>query len=281
MGEEQAKYDVWIDGLGQFGDQDGADGFSGFDYAMGGASLGVDRVFGRRFVGGLNAGYSYTDVDVDSGRGSADIQAIQGSLYGTWFTKQGYVEGSLSYARQQYDNRRNVVVGPLSATTSSDHDANVFGTQLGGGYRFDVGGFGLRPFGVLSYLLLDEEGFTESGAGGANLSVKSRTTNSLVSELGLRVARGFEPEAGTFVPYLSAAWKYDFDIDDRTLVGGFTGAPGTSFPVDGRTLDRNGALIGAGLLFFRDRYSASLEYLGEFRGDYSAHGLFARFGFAF
>jgi outer membrane autotransporter protein len=174
-----------------------------------------------------------------------------------------------------------LVVGAIDRTAKSNHDANVFGARLGGGYRFDVAGFGLRPSASFSYVLLDEESFTETGAMAANLVVGSRTTHSLVSELGLRVARAFRPEIGTFVPYLSGAWKYDFNVDDRQIVSGLSGAGGASFPLDGRHIDQSGALAGAGLIFLRDRWSASLEYLGEFRGDYQANGVFARVGMSF
>jgi outer membrane autotransporter protein len=279
--EEEALYTVWLDGLGQFGDQDGANGFTGFDYSMGGGSAGVDRAFGEHFAAGVNAGYSYADVDFGGDRGDAEIGAIHGSLYGTWVTERAYVEGVLSYARQDYDNRRRVRVGELERTARSEHDANVFGAQLGGGYRFDLQGIGLRPFASLSYVLLDEEGFRETGADDVNLVVEGRTTNSLVSELGVRVARAFQPEVGTFVPYLSAAWKYDFDIDDRTIQSGFAGAPGTAFTLNGRDIDRHGALLGAGVVFLREHWTASVEYLGEFRGDYTANGVFARVGLPF
>jgi outer membrane autotransporter protein len=279
--KKDATWGVWLGALGQWGEQDPSDGFSGFDYSMGGGSLGVDRAFGDEFIGGLNVGYGYSGIEQEGGRGRGDINAVQVSAYGSWLRERGYVDWVLGYARQRYDNRRNVVVDPMSQTASSEHDANVFSAALGGGYRFDVAKFGLEPFARLSYLLLDEEGFSESGAGAANLRVEPRTTNSLVSELGVRAARGYELGRSRLVPYLSAAWKYDYDIDDRTIVSGLVGAPGTAFPLDGRSLDRNAALVGAGVLYFRSGWSASLEYLGEFRGDYQANGIFARFDVSF
>ena len=130
-------------------------------------------------------------------------------------------------------------------------------------------------------MLIDEDDFSEVDAGAVSLDVDGRKTNSLVSELGLHVSREFRPELGTFAPYLSAAWKYDYAVDDRTIVSGFSGVPGSAFPVDGRNIDKSAALVGAGTLFQRDRWSASLEYLGEYRGDYIAHGVFGRVGFAF
>ncbi len=279
--EEEALYTVWVDGLGQWGDQDPHNGFTGLDYSMGGGSAGIDRAFGEQFMAGLNAGYSYTDIDFDWGRGDSQIEAIHGSLYGTWVTERAYVDTVLSYARQDYSNRRHLEVEDIERTARSDHDANVFGAQLGGGYGFDFGGVGVRPFASLSYVLLDEHGFSETGAGAMNLSVEDRTTHSLVSELGVRVARAFQPEIGTFVPYLSVAWKHDYNVDDRTIRSGLEGAPGTSFAVDGQSIEQNGAMVGAGVLFLREHFTVSAEYLGEFRRDYMANGVFARVGFPF
>jgi uncharacterized protein with beta-barrel porin domain len=83
------------------------------------------------------------------------------------------------------------------------------------------------------------------------------------------------------VPFLSAAWGYDIDIDDSRIVSGFAGAPGSSFSLVGPDIDRSAALVGVGVLFIRDSWNVSLEYLGEFRGDYMANGFFVRAGFAF
>ena len=57
--------------------------------------------------------------------------------------------------------------------------------------------------------------------------------------------------------------------------------PSVSFAVDGQDISKNGALVGAGVLFFREHVTASVEYLGEFRSDYMANGVFARIGFPF
>ena len=111
-------------------------------------------------------------------------------------------------------------MGPLASTARSDHESNVFGIRLGAGYEIEAASWRLRPFFNLSYVLLDEAGFTESGGGAASLDVEERLTNSLVSELGLRVARAWQTELGTFVPYLSAAWEHDATIDDRSVVSG-------------------------------------------------------------
>ncbi len=279
--ERRARNRFWIDGLGQWGDRRGSGGFYGFDYDMGGVSAGVDRRFRKGLVLGMNGGYGHTDVDFGGVGGKGDIDAAYASLYGTWFGEHAYVDGILTYTYQDFTHRRRIAVGAVGGTARSDHDANGFGARFGTGYRFDVGDWGFRPFANLSYFLLDENDFEERGAGTANLSVDGRTTHSLVSELGVHVARAVRSEVGTFVPFVRGAWEHDFDVDDRRIVSGLAGVPGTSFPVDGRHLDRNGGLAGGGMLFVSQRWNLSVEYLGSFRNDYTAHGVFARFGFGF
>ena len=44
---------------------------------------------------------------------------------------RAYLEGSLSYSWQGHESRRNVLVDGLSREARSDHDADIFGAQLG------------------------------------------------------------------------------------------------------------------------------------------------------
>jgi outer membrane autotransporter protein len=279
--ERSAKSDVWITGFGQFAGLDQADGFSDFDTRMGGVLAGLDHDFGRHFVAGLSAGYSSTDLDYELGRGIAEVDAFSGSMYGSFFSKYGYVETVLSYARQNYENRRQILVGTVERNAASEHVANVFAGSLGIGYRFDVRRVGLEPFTNLHYTMIDEAGFQEMGAGSVSLDVDGRTTHSLISEVGARVSQAFEPDFGTVVPYVGAAWRYDFDVGDRRILSGFVGAPGTSVVIDAPSLGRSAGMPGAGVIFLRDGWSASIDYLGEFRSGYSGHAISGSVGFAF
>jgi len=269
---EKATYSVWLDGFGKRGDQDETDGFNGYRYNVYGATLGLDRTFGTRFVAGIGIGYSYTDVDLDGARGNGDIDTIFGALYGSYFTRRMYVDAALSYGRQSYDNERNIVIGPLQSTASSDHSGDTYSAFAEGGYNVDIKNWIIQPFVSLHYIYLDEESFRESGAGGVR--VESRQTDSLVSELGARFTRVFRIKKSSLIPEISAAWNYDFDVDDRMITASFAAAPGTSFSVQGQDVERHGATVGAGLTFIsKGGLSASLKYHGEFRGNYQAHGL--------
>jgi outer membrane autotransporter protein len=104
----------------------------------------------------------------------------------------------------------------------------------------------------------------------------------LTSELGLRLARVFNVKYGSLVPEVSAAWSYDFDIDDRVITASFEGSPGTAFSIDGQPVEKNGAVLGVGLTFLhKSGFSTSLRYRGEFREKYQSHGVMGEFRLMF
>jgi uncharacterized protein YhjY with autotransporter beta-barrel domain len=272
--EERTKtpHGVWVNGFGQYGDQDGDSGFTGFNYLSGGVTLGFDHRIARNLIGGISANYANTDIDLDGGSGEGTIHSIGTSLYGSYFSDRSYLDGVLSYASQEYDNERHIVIGNVRRTADSDHDGHAFSACITGGHDFQVNQWELGPFASLQYVYLDEEGFQESGAGGANLSISSRETESLISELGVRVGRTIQTKLGSVVPELRAAWLHDFDIDDRTITASFAGAPNASFSIRGHDVERYGAKIGAGVTLIRKNgLSVGLKYNGEFREDYQAH----------
>ncbi len=134
----------------------------------------------------------------------------------------------------------------------------------------------------MQYTYLDEDGFQESGAGGLNLIVDDRQTDSLLSELGLRIARIIQTKSFNLIPELSLAWSYDYDIDDRLIKASFAGAPGNSFSIAGQDVKKNGAIIGVGITLTPDNsFTFSLMYSGEFREEFDAHGIILEFRFEF
>ena len=121
---------------------------------------------------------------------------------------------------------------------------------------------------------MDEEGFTEEGADSLNQSINGRETDSLVSELGLRLTRLFQLNDSTLIPELSLAWDYDFDIDDRAITASLAGAQSTTFSIKGQDVEQHGMITGTGVTFVnKGGFSMSLKYNGEFRKHYQAHGI--------
>jgi outer membrane autotransporter protein len=282
LSQAQTKNGLWLNGYGQWGDQDPDRGFTGYDYRIYGGTLGFDHAFSDKLIAGLSLGYSQTDVDLDHHQGDGSIKTVTGSLYGSYFTRNAYVEGAVSYGRNWYNNDRLITIGSLQQEASSDHDGNYFSAYLGGGYAFNLKDWAIGPFVSLRYIYLSEESFRERGADSLGLSVDHRNTDSLISELGLRLARIFEIKYGSLIPEVSAAWSYDFDIDHRVITASFEGSPGTAFSIDGQPVEKNGAVLAAGLTFIhKSGFSTSIRYRGEFREKYRSHGVIGELRFVF
>jgi outer membrane autotransporter protein len=262
---------LWVSGFGETGDLDANNSFTGFDYNLGGIGIGLDRLFKDGLLGGISYGQSRTTIDLDSNKGDGAIDSYVFSLYGSFFSDRYYLDTALSYAKESYENRRRVEVGALSDLARSNHDGDLFSFYTEAGYNFEMHKWLAQPFAALQYGSLDEERYRESGAGGASLIVDKRKTESLVTDLGLRFNRPFKKADLVYIPEISAAWRHDYDIDERGITAAFDGSPGVSFTTESRNIDKDGLLIGVGIaLLNTSGMSMDLRYDFETRGDYSA-----------
>jgi outer membrane autotransporter protein len=265
---------TWADGFGHWANQDSQNGFAGYDYHLAGAAVGADRLLDEGLLAGLSYGQSSADIDMDNDRGEGDIESYFGSLYGSYFTDAMYVDTTLSYGRQCYQNVRSVEIGELVGAAHSEHDGDVYSAYVETGWNLSLGKWTLQPFAALRYTLVEEESYAESGAEGINLRVEERTTDALVSDLGLRLACPFQRGDWLCVPEATVAWDHDFDLDDRRVTAAFDGSPATTFVTDGRDVDDDGVILGAGLtLIGKSNVSLSVNYSGELRSHYEAHAL--------
>jgi uncharacterized protein with beta-barrel porin domain len=282
LSQVQGKNGLWLDAFGQWGDEDEEDGYTGYDYFMRGATLGFDHRLMDKLMAGVSLGYSRSDIDLDRNRGSGEVKSLFGSLYGSYFDKNLYIDAILSYGRNWYDNSRLITIGGILRRATSDHDAHLFSGYLGGGYYFDFNPWAFGPYGSLQYIRLDEESFEERGAGGISLRVSDRKTDSLTSELGVRLVRLIKGKCGNFIPEVSLGWSHDFDIDDHVVRASFAGSPGASFSIDGQDVERNGLVVGAGLTFIhKGGFSTSFRYKGEFREGYKSNGVMGEIRYSF
>jgi outer membrane autotransporter protein len=236
--------------------------------------VGYDYTFGDHLTAGLSVGYANTEVDLAANQGEGRIQGLFPALYASYFTETAYVDGVLSYGHNWYKNQRYLVIGGLERTASSEHEGNAVALYLGGGYAYPLGAWAVGPVGGLQYVYLAEQGFQETGADSLNLTVASRDTHSLVSELGVRVSGMVSTPAGTLVPDLSLLWRYDFDVDDRMLTTTYAGAPGAAFSIAGQPTSRNGLVVRPGLTFVHPAgVSTTLRYTGQFQNDFQSHAV--------
>jgi outer membrane lipase/esterase len=278
----QADNGLWIDGFGQWGDQKGTQGVTGYDYTLWGSTIGYDHTFPNNLMLGVSVGISRAVIDFDESTGDGSVKDVIGSLYGSYLSGNAYIEGIFSYGRERYYNHRHLSIGAIQRDALSNHNGNAYSVYLGAGYNFNVNNSAITPFATLRYAHLDEDGFAESGAGSLDLTVDPRRTDSLVSELGIRAAHEYRLTNGSLIPEFSAAFSYDFDIDDRVITSSFAGSPGAVFSVKGQEVDKYGAVVSAGLTFIhKSGFSSSLKYTGEFRARDSSQGVLGELRYIF
>jgi outer membrane autotransporter protein len=175
-----------------------------------------------------------------------------------------------------------VEVGTIQRTAESDHGGNACSAYLGGGLSFGSRPWTVQPLASLQYMYLDEEAFTEEGAGSVSLSVHERATSSLVSDLGLRLGLSFNTGRGDLVSEFYAAWRHDFAVDKGTITASFVDTPDAPFTISGPEAQQNGVLLGASLVLKdSDRFSAALRYNVELRGQYNANSLIGEIHYGF
>jgi outer membrane autotransporter protein len=267
------RYGLWLSAFGQHGKQDGGNGYAGFDYNSSGVVLGLDRPLGQGNLLGVSIGYTHNNLDLGADQGQGRISSTLVSAYGSHSTAKGYVDAALAYGRNNYDNRRNVVVGAIQNTALSSHDGTVLAASVHGGYYLPRGAWTLEPNASLQYARIKDDAFQESGAGAANMNVDAQTTRSLVSTAGVQATRRYQRHNGTLSLTLGAAWLHDFS-SNRVVHAAYAGAPGSPFTVPAQRVKRNGAVIDVGVGFQTQHgWTTSLRYQGEFRSGFQSHAV--------
>jgi len=277
----QGRNGWWLTGARQAADQDPSDGYLGHNFTTSGVLGGYERFFSSSVLG-ASFGTTRSEVDRYNDMTAGTVDAIAGVLYGAHLWGPSFAQGMVSYEGQSFENRREIQVGAEDRVAEGKYNGSAITALATAGLRLNPGSWGLEPFASLRYAHLSEDGFTETGAGGANLIVEPRTTDWLGSDLGIRLSRGFLSGNSAWIPELMLAWNHDFGIDDRQVVAAFEGDPTNTFVIEGQDVARDGATLGAGLTFVTSGgWKASFRYDRLQRSDFQTNRISIRVGSAF
>lgn len=262
---------VWMQGLGYGGSQDQRKGQDGYDATTGGVAVGGDvQVADPLRVG---AAFSYARTNVDAKNNSAgsnlDIDSYQGALYANYTGSPWYVDTTLVYGRHQYDGSR--VIGFLGSRAKGSYEGDQYTAAVEGGYPLAFGKTVVTPNASLAYSLLKQDGYTETGAPGANLSVDEQTSTSLRSGLGVKLAHTFQNNTTLITPEARATWYHEFHDAAPDQTARFA-AGGSAFTTTAAKPAGDSAVLGVGLtLTSSDQVSVSARYDAELKDGYVGH----------
>lgn len=273
---------AWVKPFFNLSEQDEKDNIAGYDSRTVGLAAGLDVYKDDNYTVGVSGSYANTNVDGDDlGNSDTDIDSYQLTVYGDYTTDQYYIEGSLGYAYNEVDTKRNVDFGGLSLIANGDYEGNQYMARVAGGmpHEFHKNHF-ITPTASLAYTRVSYDSYTETGAGSLNLTVDPDDVDILIGTVGARYHSVIQDRDGKFIPELRAGLLYDFIGDEAQSTSQYSGG-GSAFAVEGAEVEKFGATAGAGLTFDRGDFSIGANYDAEIRQDFLGHTgtLEARFKF--
>ena len=242
-------WNVYVAGNVMLG-QDFSDATSGLDHVdttSESAQLGVDYRITPNFLVGAMFGYGHTDADLDNNGSNASVDTYSPGVYASYSNSGWYANALGSYGFSDYSQSRKVQIGTFNNTANSSPSGDQIVGNLDGGYDFHRGALTFGPTLGLQYVHLDVDGYTETGAPGANLNVNDDQSDSLRSRLGGQLSYALQGGGMTFTPHLSASWQHEFLDQSRGITSQFDGFGGGSFLVKTASPSRDSALIDTGL----------------------------------
>ena len=275
---------LFVNGLGSFGDRDTTRDTRGFDFSTAGLTTGADYRFTDQFILGAAFGYVRTQIDYGGAAFGSSVNGYSLSAYGTYYLKdQFYVDGILSYGRNDYDLERPDAGLPgttITARTSGDQ----FSASASAGYDVTVGPLTAGPTGRVTYTRLHIDGFTERGPRDSDAArISGQTVESLTTALGAQAAYAISTRWGIVMPLVRAEWEHEFKGTSRGI-GGTRVADSSVLPLArAGGPDRDYFNVAAGVTAtFRLGVSAFLHYeesLG--RSSFTNHSFTGGIRFAF
>jgi len=241
----------WSQGYGSFATGADTAAAPGFSATTGGVLAGADYAVNDGLLVGAALDYSDTTLTFNAASGSAHINNFMILPYGRYTEGDWYVSGvgALGFADINMTTQR--ALPPFTVTASGNPGGQVYGVYGETGYRVHTSFAGapatLTPLAGLGYTNFNTDGFTETGAGGADATVGGNSTDSFVSSLGVRASARFEIGGlyGTLVPEVHAIWRHEFLSDQATITASFAGTP--SFTVAGSHEGTDTARLGGSL----------------------------------
>lgn len=263
---------------GTFIDLDSSGNRTGYDANLFGATAGLDYQINNNTVTGVAIGYQFTDADFKSSRGMLKDNSIRIGPFASYQNGPWFADASLSFGWHMYDVDRDQLT--LGRTAKADFDGYDLAGYLRGGYDYEINDWMyITPHASLQYTYLDVDGFTESGAGGANLNVDSRDSDSLRTRLGTALNWKFDVGL-VLMPTVYGGWEHEW-LEDDNLDASFA-AGGTPFSVDTGNREEDAFYFGAGVnVLFQRNVSGFLRFERQWGDDSEIIGVAGGLTFRF
>jgi T5SS/PEP-CTERM-associated repeat protein/autotransporter-associated beta strand protein len=225
---------------------------------------------------GLLAGFGRSTASVDKRGSSATADSFTLGAYGAVRSGAMRVEAGASHSWHQVSTRRHVAFGGINETVTADYGSRTAQAFADVSYRFDTPWLGLEPFAGLA--MAHHHAGTVTEAGSADVALSGKASGQLFgsTNLGMRLSKTLSTRDGMTTELTgSLGWQHaigSVTADRRLAIAGLD-----SFSVQGAPIDRDSAVLQAGLRFnFSDSAKVGLTYQGRFGRSTLEQGANAR-----
>ncbi|MFS2221232.1 autotransporter domain-containing protein [Pantoea sp. B65] len=277
-GENDGDIAVWGRGFGGVASQDQLDDTAGYDARFGGLLIGGDSAVGEHLRLGALTSYAGTAVDNtgDNAGSSVNIRSWGVFGYGSYDAQPWFFDLSTGAVHHQYDTKRQIDFTGFNGDASGSFAGMQYIVAGQTGYPFQLGSGSttLTPIAGLTYSILRQNGYSESGGNGAGLSVSDATSTSLKSDLAVKLGHSFNISAGDLIPFTQLGWRHEFHDHAPQSAANFSAdsTGSTSFISSGSRPIANTAVLSVGTtLVHNNNLSLSVIYTGELANSYDSH----------
>ncbi|MBN1688446.1 MAG: autotransporter domain-containing protein [Candidatus Omnitrophica bacterium] len=270
----EGDFGFFIDGYGDFGNQEKTDHQPGYRYASGGTSGGFDYRLRENLIAGLDLGYTHTHSDVGRSGGEMNVESLSYGIYGTTFLNDFYLNLHSGFFSHFYDSDRQIEFGSLSREAKGETYGQQWDLFLGTGYEFHTEKWTLGPTATFQYSKIWIQDFTETRAGSLNLEIRDQRAESLQLGFGWRAEGHFYVKGRKVIPEAFISYQHEFSNDSRAIHASLKDT-GVVFDVETDDPSRNFMVTGTGLtvklaesVAFQVGYQAQL-----LREGYDVHSL--------
>lgn len=232
---------VFAEGTDTRGSVDSTYNASGYNYDMRGVTVGAARRTSDHFAFGVLGNYSSLDANLYN-NGNIEGETYKGAIYATYFRDGFFLDGLIGAGISSYDIQRASLLGTADGST----DGWQLDTMINAGYDIRQGNWTITPMASASYSRVTLNSFTETGSL-SPLSYPTQNQNSLRSDLGVKIAYEAVINNMVFTPQVRLSWQHEFMDSTQSIDSQYASGIGPMFTVDGPEMNRDRAMISAGL----------------------------------
>jgi outer membrane autotransporter protein len=277
-GESTGSPALWGQAFGGQSKQDLRDNVAGYHAGYNGVLIGADTTLSDSWRAGGLLSYANTSVASDGDNAGSSVHVVSYGLagYASYAGAPWYLNLMAGAARQQYNTVRTIGFAGFSGANNGSFKGMQYTTSMQAGYPLNLDawmpGTTLTPLAGLSYSTLRQDGYVESGSAAA-LNVNAANSNSLKSELGVKLDRAFASAYGKIVPSLQASWRHEYHNtrlqSGASFAADTTGA--TSFTTQSASPIPNTGVLALGVTLIKSQnLSISARYTLEAASGYTA-----------